>query len=73
MSSPDGSNELYDYMHALRIASNVLSMYLFRVLEYMRCNHFSNEKLEEEYLRGFNLAMTLGKELDMLLEKTNDS
>ncbi len=73
MSSPDGSNELYDYMHALRIASNVLSMYLFRVLEYMRCNHFSNEKLEEEYLRGFNLAMTLSKELDMLLEKTNDS
>lgn len=74
MSSPDGSNELFDYMHALRIVSNVLSMYLFRVLEYMRCNHFSNAKLEEEYLRGLNLAMSFGKELDLLLEncKTHD-
>lgn len=28
----------YNYAHALRIISNVLSIYAFRVLEYMQCN-----------------------------------
>ena len=41
---------------------------------FIRENHFSNAKLEEEYLRGLNLAMSFGKELDLLLEncKTHD-
>ena len=68
MSSSDGSNEFYDYMHALRIVSNVLSMYLFRVLEYMRCNQFSNARLEKEYLKGLNVAMALDNELNLLLK-----
>ena len=73
LSSPDGRNELFDYMHALRIVSNVLSMYLFRVLEYMRCNHFSNTKLEEEYLYGLNLTMAFSNELNLLLKSNTNN
>lgn len=67
MSSPDGSNELYDYMHALRIISNTLSMYLFRVLEYMRCNQFSSDQLIKQYGEALNTVLLYNDELNQLL------
>lgn len=67
-SSPDGTNEYYDYIHALRILSNVLSLYLFRVIEYMRGNKYSSQQLIEKCTSGFNLASQLDSELNQMLE-----
>ena len=69
MSSRDGSNELYDYLHALRILSNVLSLYLFRVVEYMRGNQYSTEELAEKCAHGFDLAAEMDREHNQLLNQ----
>lgn len=69
VSSRDGSNELYDYVHALRILSNVLSLYLFRVIEYMRGNHYSTKELAEKCTHGFDLAAEMDREQNRLLNQ----
>lgn len=69
MSSADGSNELYDYIHALRILSNVLSLYLLRVIEYMRSNHYSTKDLSEICAHGFDLASKIDCEQNRLLNQ----
>lgn len=69
MSSRDGSNELYDYLHALRILSNVLSLYLFRVIEYMRGNHYSTKELAEKCAHGFDLTAEMDREHKRLLNQ----
>lgn len=40
-SAPTGKNECYDFIHALRIISNTLSMSVFRAIEYMRCHKYA--------------------------------
>lgn len=69
MSSRDGSNEVYDYMHALRILSNVLSLYLFRVVEYLRGNHYSTKELADICTHGFDLAAEMDREHNQLLKQ----
>ena len=73
MTSSDGSNELYDYIHALRILSNVLSFYLFRVIEYMRGNQYSTKELLENCSRGFDLVSEIDREQTLLLNQIESS
>lgn len=73
VSSRDGSNELYDYMHALRILSNVLSLYLFRVIEYMRGNQYSTKELAEKCAHGFALTEEMDREHNQLLDQVGST
>ena len=67
LTARDGSNELYDYIHALRILSNVLSMYLFRVIEYLRGNNYDNKAIWKKCLTGFSLVSEMDQEQNELL------
>ncbi len=69
MNSPDESNVLFDYAHTLRILSNVISLYLFRVIEYMRGNQYSTRELTEICAHGFELASELDREQNQLLNQ----
>ncbi len=69
MSSVNRENEFYDYVHGLRILSNVLSMYLFRVMEFMRGNNYGTKELGEKCLQGFELVSKLDQEQNQLLRQ----
>ena len=47
MESTNPSSKIYDILHTIRIISNVLSMELFRVAEYLRGNNFNSKSVSE--------------------------
>jgi len=54
-------SEIFDIGHAVRIIANALSMYIFRVAEYMRCNQFKSQKAVELSLEALDFACALGE------------
>lgn len=58
----------YSYGHALRVLSNVLSIYLFRVLEYMRCNNSFPQEVIVLCNSLANLEERISSELNQLVE-----
>lgn len=51
-----------DTAHALRIISNVLSMYLFRIIEYMRGNKFQSNGLCALWEEAYEFIMLIDKQ-----------
>ena len=43
-------------------------MYLFRVLEYMRCNQYSSDQLIKQYGEALNTVLLYNDELNQLLK-----
>lgn len=61
---------IFDIMHCNRILSNVLSMELFRIAEYMRGNGFGSQEVTTLFLEVYEFVMALDKRSNELLEKT---
>ena len=61
---------IFDIMHCNRILSNVLSMELFRVAEYMRGNVFCSQEVITLYLEVYEFVIALDKLSNELLEGT---
>ena len=59
---------VFDIMHCNRILSNVLSMELFRVAEYIRGNGFCSQEVTALYLEVYEFVITLDKLGNELLE-----
>ena len=68
-ASRDRSDELFDYIHGLRILSNTLSMYIFRVIEYIHDNHSLDQTLIEKCSYGFSLVARIDNELNELIDQ----
>lgn len=60
---------IFDIMHCNRILSNVLSMELFRVAEYIRGNGFCSQEVTTLYLEVCEFVITLDKLGNELLER----
>lgn len=60
---------IFDIMHCNRILSNVLSMELFRVAEYIRGNGFCSQEITTLYLEVYEFVITLDKLGNELLER----
>ena len=60
---------VFDIMHCNRILSNVLSMELFRVAEYIRGNGFCSQEVTALYLEVYEFVITLDKLGNELLER----
>lgn len=60
---------VFDIMHCNRILSNVLSMELFRVAEYIRGNGFCSQEVTALYLEVYEFVVTLDKLGNELLER----
>lgn len=60
---------IFDIMHCNRILSNVLSMELFRVAEYIRGNGFCSQEVTTLYLEVYEFVITLDKLGNELLER----
>ena len=60
--------ELSDIAHALRIMDNVLSMYLFRVAEYMRGNKFTSKDVSELSIKALSFLKELSQKENELIE-----
>ena len=58
LSSRD-DGEIFDFAHALRILSNVLSCYLFRVAEFIRGNSFSSASVSAIAMEMYGLIMEI--------------
>ena len=58
----------YGYGHALRIISNVLSIYAFRVLEYMQCNKSFPPPIVSLCNSLIHLDTRINSELNQLIE-----
>lgn len=63
-------DESYDVMHALRIISNVLSMALFRVIEYQRCHNYYPDSARELSLKMLNFIKEIDGIQNSFLETT---
>lgn len=63
--SPREESEVFDFAHALRILSNVLSCYLFRVAEYIRGNSYSSVAVSAIAMELYGLI----KEIDEMQNK----
>lgn len=73
MASSDTDNGVtMDIIHALRIVSNVLSFYLFRVLEYTKRNSFHNNEISQLMKNTYELVSELDTEQNGLLEKLKE-
>lgn len=60
---------MFDYIHGLRILSNTLSMYIFRVIEYIHDNHSLDQTLIEKCSYGFSLVARIDNELNELIDQ----
>lgn len=60
---------VYDIMHAMRILSNVLSMELLRLTEYMRGNNFHSREVTILYVELYEFIIALDEVNDGLLER----
>lgn len=72
LTSPDGSNTIFDVGHALRILSNVLSFYLFRITEYMRGNYWSKKETSDLCLKGVQLIRQIDDKGNALISQLNN-
>ena len=63
-----GEDETYDVIHALRIISNILSMALFRVMEYLRCYNYHITGLTELSLQILDFIHDIDNIQNSLLE-----
>lgn len=70
MNSVNPDAIIFDIMHCNRILSNVLSMELFRIAEYMRGNGFGSQEVTTLFLEVYEFVMALDKRSNELLEKT---
>lgn len=70
MNSVNPDAIIFDIMHCNRILSNVLSMELFRIAEYMRGNGFGSQEVTTLFLEVYEFVMALDKHSNELLEKT---
>ena len=70
MNSVNPDAIIFDIMHCNRILSNVLSMELFRIAEYMRGNGFGSQEVTMLFLEVYEFVMALDKRSNELLEKT---
>lgn len=61
---------VFDVMHCNRIISNVLSLELLRITEYMRGNSFCTQEVMALYLEVYEFVIGLDKVSNELLEKT---
>lgn len=61
---------VFDIMHCNRIISNVLSMELFRVMEYMRGNNFYSQEVSDLCLEVYEFIMNLDALNNECLERT---
>lgn len=68
MHSETESGELSDIAHALRIMDNVLSMYLFRVAEYMRGNNCRTVNIAELSIKALSFSAELSKKENEIIE-----
>lgn len=68
MHADTESGELSDIAHALRIMDNVLSMYLFRVAEYMRGNKFTSKDVSELSIKALSFLKELSQKENELIE-----
>ena len=60
-------DEIFDYAHALRIIANILSFYLFRVLEYMRCNNYFPEEIRSLCVEVAGFERSINDELNEII------
>lgn len=60
--------DIADITHAFRIISNVLSMELFRVMEYMRCNKYHDTVVANLCIKGLEYLQTLDTKANELLD-----
>lgn len=67
---PDSAcnNEMADIAQGLRIASNILSFYLFRVIEYMRTNCFSQETTLQLCDTAYSVIADMDKQSNSIIE-----
>ena len=70
MNSVNPDAIIFDIMHCNRILSNVLSMELFRIAEYMRGNGFGSQEVTTLFLEVYEFVMALDKRSNELLEET---
>lgn len=70
MNSVNPDAIIFDIMHCNRILSNVLSMELFRIAEYMRGNGFGSQEVTTLFLEVYEFVMALDKRSNELLDKT---
>lgn len=72
MASADTSSGItLDIIHALRIVSNLLSFYLFRVFEYINRNKWNNNEITKLMKDTHDLIFYLDSEQNRLLETIN--
>lgn len=70
MDSVNPDAIVFDIMHCNRILSNVLSMELFRITEYMRGNCFCSQEVTTLLLEVYEFVIELDKRSNELLEKS---
>ena len=58
---------MFNYAHSLRIIANIISFYIFRVLEYMRCNNFFPENVRALCLEAVNFECEVNEELNHII------
>lgn len=61
MDSVNSEGIFFDILHCNRIVLNVLSLELFRVMEYMRGNRFYSKEIKELYVEIYNYILQLDK------------
>ena len=66
--SSEEDSELLDFGHALRIISNVLSCYLFRVAEYIRGNSFSSAAVSVIALEAYDFIKEIDESQNKIVE-----
>lgn len=66
--APDKKAIVYDIAHAVRIISNVLSFYIFRVTEYMRGNKYCSQVAEELSVVAIEFISELIEQGNMLIQ-----
>lgn len=62
-------DETYDVVHALRIISNVLSCYMFRITEYMRGNSYSSPKLISISMEIYSFIKSINDQQNKIIDQ----
>lgn len=61
-------DDAFDYAHSLRIIANILSFYLFRVLEYMRCNNYYPTNIRDLCMDVAEFEKSINNELNEIID-----
>lgn len=69
IESVNPDSVVFDIMHGIRILSNVLSMELFRIAEYMRGNKYYSAEIAALSMEVFEFINSIDKFNNDLLEK----